>query len=88
MANKSNNSGGLQLKKRPSADELRKAAKAPGKNPKPPKKGKIKTLANAESFRTKWNDWVDKIKDRIGEADKVEKDKKKLADAKKAISGL
>lgn len=95
MASKSKKpsaAGGLKLKEAPNASVMSKSRKAKGigKHPKKPSKpkGGIKTLTQAESYATKWNDWVEKIRERASTYDEQQRDKDRLKAAKAAISGL
>lgn len=84
---KKNTGSGISLLPRPSADILKKARKA-GKLRATPKKGKIKTLAQAEAFETRWNAWVKYVRDKAKEADESDKKQEKLKRAKTAIAGI
>ena len=88
MATKKKNTGsGISLLPRPSADILKKARKA-GKLRATPKKGKITTIAQAEAFEKRWNDWVKYVRDKAKAADEQDKKEEKLKRAKSAIAGI
>lgn len=67
--------------------EISKARKA-GVKAKKPRKPRGKSLNALEGYVTRYNAWVDKIKDGVKKYNKIEADKKKQQKLKAAIAGL
>jgi hypothetical protein len=67
--------------------EIQKARKA-GVKAKKPRKPKSKTLTSLESYITRYNGWVDKMKDGVKKFNKLESDKKKKEKLKHVIGAL